>query len=61
MLKLLSAQLIAPFTLALDFSDGTQGVFDGQAYLAQRTGPLLNKLRDPMYFQRCGAALGRPG
>jgi len=52
-MKLRSTQLVAPFTLAVDFSDGTQGVFDGQAYLAQRTGPLLGPLRDPMYFERC--------
>jgi len=52
-MKLRSTQLVAPFTLALDFSDGAHGVFDGRAYLSQRTGPLLDKLRDPMYFQRC--------
>ena len=52
-MKLRSTQLVAPFTLALDFSDGAHGVFDGRAYLSQRTGPLLDKLRDPMYFERC--------
>jgi hypothetical protein len=51
-IKILNAQLTAPFKLAIDFSDHTQGVFDANAYLASRTGPLLDKLRDATYFQR---------
>lgn len=52
MIKVLNARQIAPFMLEIDFSDHTQGVFDANAYLADRVGPLLEKLRDPAYFQR---------
>ena len=52
MIKVLNARLTAPFTLEVNFSDHTQGVFDANAYLAGRSGPLLDKLRDPTYFQR---------
>jgi hypothetical protein len=38
--------------LELEFSDHTQGVFDAGVYLATRSGPLLDKLRDPAYFSR---------
>jgi Protein of unknown function (DUF2442) len=51
-IKVLNARLTAPFTLEIDFSDHTQGVFDANAYLASRAGPLLDKLRDAAYFQR---------
>ncbi len=51
MIKVLNARLTAPFTLAIDFSDHTHGVFDANAYLSNRAGPLLDKLRDPAYFQ----------
>jgi len=51
-IKVLNARLTAPFVLEIDFSDRTQGVFDGSLYLASRTGPLLERLRDPAYFQR---------
>jgi hypothetical protein len=51
-IKVLNVKLTAPFTLAIDFSDHTHGVFDANAYLSSRSGPLLDKLRDPTYFQR---------
>lgn len=50
MIKVLNARLLDAFRLELDFSDHTQGVFDAGAYLATRSGPLLDKLRDPAYF-----------
>ena len=40
--KLLDARLIAPFTLAVGFSNGTERVFDGK-----------DDLRYPNYFWRC--------
>ena len=52
MIKVLNARLTASFMLEIDFSDHTQGVFDANAYLANRAGPLLEKLRDAAYFQR---------
>lgn len=52
MIKVLNARLLDAFRLELDFSDHTQGVFDAGAYLASRSGPLLDKLRDANYFAR---------
>ena len=48
----LNIRQIGAFKLELDFSDHTQGVFDASAYLASRSGPLLDKLRDADYFSR---------
>ena len=52
MIKVLNARLTAPWVLAIEFSDHSQGVFDAHAYLESRKGPLLEKLRDAAYFQR---------
>lgn len=52
MIKVLNARLLDSFRLELDFSDHTQGVFDAGNYLATNSGPLLDALRDPAYFQR---------
>ena len=52
-IKLLNANPTKPHVLELSFSDHTQGVFDGAAYLATRQGPLLEALREPAYFSRC--------
>ncbi|WP_068809684.1 DUF2442 domain-containing protein [Thauera phenolivorans] len=51
MIKILQVEALADFQLRLIFSDGSQGLFDGQALL-QRSGPLLDPLRDPAYFRR---------
>jgi Protein of unknown function (DUF2442) len=52
-IKLLDVKPLMGHSLALSFSDHSQGVFDGTAYLATRQGPLLEALRDPAYFGRC--------
>lgn len=52
MIKVLNARLTAPLVLEIDFSDHSHGVFDANAYLANRAGPLLEKLREPAYFGR---------
>ncbi|MDD2808636.1 DUF2442 domain-containing protein [Rhodoferax sp.] len=52
MIKVLNARLTSSFTLEIDFSDHTHGVFDASAYLANRSGPLLDKLHEPAYFKR---------
>ena len=49
-IKVLTASLIDPFKLELNIFDQMHGVFDANAYLASRSGPLLEKLRDPAYF-----------
>ncbi len=51
-IKVLNARLIDQFKLTLDFSDHTHGVFDAGAYLATRSGPLLDKLRELAYFEQ---------
>lgn len=53
MIKLLDVKPLKGHSLELSFSDHSQGVFDGGAYLATRQGPLLEALRDPEYFGRC--------
>lgn len=53
MIKLLDVKPLKAHTLALSFSDHSQGVFDGATYLATRQGPLLEALRDAAYFTRC--------
>lgn len=52
MIKVLNVRLTDTFKLEIDFSDHTQGVFDAAAYLSIRSGPLLDALREPAYFQR---------
>ena len=39
MIKLLEVKPLNPHVLELSFSDHSQGVFDGAAYLAARQGP----------------------
>jgi hypothetical protein len=51
-IKVLNVRLADTFKLEIDFSDHTQGVFDAGAYLSTRSGPLLDALREPAYFQR---------
>lgn len=58
MIKLLNVKPLKSHALELHFSDRSQGIFDGSAYLAKRQGPLLEALRDPAYFHRCFVAAG---
>lgn len=51
MIKLIEARYLGNFQVALHFSDGREGVFDGCALL-QRSGPLLEPLRAEPYFRR---------
>jgi hypothetical protein len=51
-IKVLNARQVDAFKLEIDFSDHSQGVFDAGSYLSQRSGPLLDKLRDAAYFSR---------
>ena len=52
MTKLISAVPVSNFQVALTFSDGVIGIWDA-APLFDRTGSLLQPLRDPAYFARC--------
>ena len=51
MIKVIKAHYLGDFQVALSFSDGREGTFDGQALL-KRSGSLLEPLRSEIYFQR---------
>ena len=51
MIKLIEARYQGEFQVSLRFSDGKEGVFDGRELL-ERSGPLLEPLRDEAYFKR---------
>ena len=51
MIKLIEARYQGQFRVALRFSDGKEGIFDGRELL-KRSGPLLDPLRDESYFKR---------
>jgi hypothetical protein len=51
MIKVIEARYLGDFQIALSFSNGAEGVFDGKALL-QRNGPLLEPLCDEQYFRR---------
>ena len=53
MLKLLHARPLPDFRLELTFSDHATRHFDAAPYLAARSGPLLEPLRQPAYYARC--------
>lgn len=52
MIKVIAVHYLGGFRVALEFSDGAAGEFDGQTLL-QRSGPLLDPLRSETYFRRC--------
>lgn len=52
MIKVLNVRVVDDFKLELEFSDHVHGVVDAASYLAERSGPLLVKLRDSTYFRR---------
>ncbi|MDD2721063.1 MAG: DUF2442 domain-containing protein [Gallionella sp.] len=51
MIKVIEANYLGDFRIGLALSDGKEGEFDGKALL-QRTGPLLEPLRNEDYFRR---------
>ena len=51
MIKIIEARYQGNFQIALSFSTGQEGVFDGNLLL-QRSGPLLAPLRAEPYFRR---------
>lgn len=53
MIKVLHQKSVGHFQLELSFSDGSHSVFDATDYLAHRSGPMLEPLRDASYFNRC--------
>ena len=57
MIKLIQATPQSGFRLKLVFSDHSWGELDFKPSL-QRTGSLLEPLRDPIYFTRCFIEMG---
>lgn len=51
MIKVIEARYLTDFQVALKFSNGKEGTFDGHLLLA-RSGSLLEPLRNENYFQR---------
>lgn len=52
MIKILNARYDGNFSLALQFSDGSSGYFNGAVYFKGRTGSLLEELKNEAYFKR---------
>lgn len=51
MIKLIEARYLGNQQIAFTFSNGREGIFDG-ATLLQKTGSLLEPLRDENYFPK---------
>lgn len=51
MIKVIQANYMGNLEISLKFSDGTEGIFDGRNFLKNK-GPLLDALRDEMFFTR---------
>ncbi len=51
MIKIIKARYLGDFQVALSFSNGREGTFDGRTLL-ERTGSLLEPLRNETYFRR---------
>lgn len=52
MIKLLTVRYLGKYRFELAFSDGSEGLFDLQAYMAPRDGPLLTPLREESFARR---------
>ena len=51
MIKVIEATYVGGFQVSLLFSDGAEGHFNGRELL-QRSGPMLDALRDESFFRR---------
>ena len=51
MIKVIEAKYVGGFQVSLLFSDGAEGHFNGRELL-QRSGPMLDALRDESFFRR---------
>lgn len=51
MIKVIEARYCGDFQIALTFSDGAEGRFNGRDFL-QRSGTLIDALRDESFFCR---------
>jgi len=51
MIKIIKINYLGDFKVALYFSDGLEGIFDGKS-LFQRQGSLLEPIKDENYFRK---------
>jgi len=51
-IKILNAHYEGKFSVALQFSDGSEGHFNAADYFKNRKGSLLEALTDESYFKR---------
>lgn len=58
MIDVTGIRRLGGFKLEIEFSDGTTGVCDFQ-FIADRTGPMVEPLKDPAYFDRVFIEDGR--
>ena len=52
MIDVTDIRRLGGFKLEIEFSDGTTGVRDFQKFIADKTGPMAEPLKDPAYFAR---------
>jgi hypothetical protein len=53
MIRLVNAKVCDDLRIAIAFSDGSEGVFNVQSYLAGKHGSLLEPLKDKAFLKRC--------
>lgn len=59
MIKVRTVRALEDFKLQLVFSDGTRGIFD-LSDIVQRTGPMVQPLKDTAFFARVFLEDGAP-
>jgi hypothetical protein len=52
MIDVIGVRRLGGHKLAIDFSDGTSGIRDFGFFLAEKSGPMAEPLKDPAYFSR---------
>jgi hypothetical protein len=52
MIDVIGIRRLGGFKLEIEFSDGTAGVRGFQKFIADKTGPMAEPLKDPAYFAR---------
>ena len=59
LIRVRQLEVLPSYRLRLTFSDGKQGVYDC-ASIVERTGPMVQPLRDEKYFARVFLEAGAP-
>ena len=53
MIKLIDIKFCDEFNIVIAFSDGSEGIFNVQSYLAGKHGSLLEPIKDKAFLKRC--------